>query len=113
MAPRRSDDPALIDYAPETIQAGVLVAGVAVRFARLLDVGQLHPRLRVILDHHRAQTEVAVTHQRSGAVGNRRQPADIESLIRCVPLCFRHFRRVAAAALLGKDSLRCQLQHVF
>ncbi len=41
------DDPALIDHPTEAVEAGVLVAGVAVRFAGLLDVGQVHTRLRM------------------------------------------------------------------
>ena len=70
-------DPTLIDHPAKPIQADVLIPGVAVRFARLLDVGQLRGRLRPRPLDHGPQAEIAVALQRRRAVLDIDQPADL------------------------------------
>jgi len=64
-------EPVLVDDAAEAVQAGVLVAGVAEGFARLLHVGEVNSRIRVPALDHGAQAHVTVFgDQAGGAVGD-------------------------------------------
>src|SRR5205809_703347 len=69
-------NPALIRNPAEPIQSGVLIAGIPVGLAALLDVAQVHARLAVTADDDCPLTEVAVTLQGGGTVRQRTQPAN-------------------------------------
>jgi hypothetical protein len=82
----RRRSPSLIDDASETIQANVLIARIAVRFARLLDVRQIDARLCMSASHDRTGTEIVVTFQ-SDPVHNAGQPGDSIINARRVVVC--------------------------
>jgi hypothetical protein len=67
---------ALIDDAAKLVETSVLVAGHAIQFIRLLDVGRVDVRLRMRPANHRRSTQVFQRFQGHQAFGERGQSAD-------------------------------------
>ena len=67
----------MVDDSAETVQAGVLVAGIAQGFPGELDVAQIHAGLGVGPFDHAAEAEVAEGFQGIGRIAQRTQPGDV------------------------------------
>src|SRR5262249_23630027 len=69
------DNPTLIDDSAKAIQPCVLIAGIAVRFTGLLDVGEIDTRLRMGALHDSIKAKVRIGFQSRCSIDDRSQPA--------------------------------------